>query len=110
MSATSTWQPRSDEDYDRLNGRLVLDADGLPVGTLCAVFHPPTPQTEARHGHIFLVEPGPQRTLFEHDALDIAEDHVRSVEGDRVRLDVPRDRLKGNLVSPPANIEAFRRR
>jgi hypothetical protein len=109
MSATA-WQPLSDEAYDRLKGRLVTDADGLPVGTPCAVFHLPAPVTGAFGRYIFLVEPDRGSTLFEHSAPCIDEEVVRSVEGDRVRLDVPRDRLGGDLVRPPANIAAFRRR
>ncbi|MEA2527284.1 MAG: hypothetical protein QOF01_2284 [Thermomicrobiales bacterium] len=110
MSATTAWRPTSDEDYDRLKGRLVVDVNGLPVGTLHAVFHPPTPQTEERRTHIFLIERDPGVTIFEHDALYVSEDHVQAIEDDLVRLDVPRDSLKGDLIRPPANIGSFRRR
>jgi hypothetical protein len=110
MSATTTWKPKSDEDYNRLKGRVVVDAEGKVVGTLYAVFHPPTAQSEERGLHIFLIEPDPGQAIFEHDALYITEDHVRSVEGDSVRLDVPRERLTGDVVSPPANIAIFQRK
>ena len=110
--STTTWSPRSHQDYENLKGFEVFTSDNEKLGKIDEVFHPPVDMPQARGSHYFKVNPGPLKKLFtDQDEVFVSESLISRVEptDDRIILEVPKSRIGQTNWSRPANYDTFRR-
>lgn len=108
--APLAWMPETDEGYNQLKGRPVVSSDGQEVGTVRAIFHPPTHDRPGEKTHYFLLDNGMLTVPDGGDELYMSETAIQDVVPDRVVVRGTRDELEQQgWRGRPALIDDYRR-
>lgn len=100
----------SDADYDGLAGRELRSSDGVVIGTVAAVFHPPREDDLAPGSHYLLVEPSHLTGPDGAGSLYVPETAIAGVGPDGIDVQGTRDEIENRgWSSRPALIDGYRR-